>query len=359
MNTRVSGVGGDVHLTSKFSTYLVLNSQYNNQFSLQFSAFVVDQPTALLPKNFIGVTTWPHIQRLQLADPDFNTPGDVDCILGADVYSSVLRQGARTGQPGEPVAQETIFGWIITGPTSSNADTQTHHIKTHFTCLRSDLKKFWKVQELPSEHILSKKDEECERHFVETHARDETGRFVLRLPLDKLQKLPGSKAIATARFLSLERKLQAVKKAAYQNFIKEFLDLGHMEPVPPEEEEIRQFFCMPHHAVMKQDGSEKIRVVSTPPKLLEMVFHLTIAFMLSQNMIISYWRLHRYVCSADIIKRRFRAYPDDTNWLRILWRDSPKEPLRSYRMLTEVYSTKPAPYQVIRALHQLVQDQYY
>ena len=51
--------------------------------------------------------------------------------------------------------------------------------------------------------------------------------------------------------------------------------------------------------------------------------------------------------------RQFRIHPDDADWQRILWRQSPEECLRVFRLLTVTYGTAPAPYLAIRILRQL------
>ena len=40
---------------------------------------------------------WDHLLDLKLADPDFRTPARIDLLLGAEVFTSILRDGRRTG----------------------------------------------------------------------------------------------------------------------------------------------------------------------------------------------------------------------------------------------------------------------
>ncbi|XP_023247400.1 uncharacterized protein LOC106642609 [Copidosoma floridanum] len=77
---------------------------------------------------------------------------------------------------------------------------------------------------------------------------------------------------------------------------------------------------MPHHAVLRQDKPEKIRVV----------------FNASQK---------------DIL-----IHPDDADWQRLVWRPSVAQPLQDYRALTVTYGTAPAPSLALRVLKQLAQD---
>ena len=56
---------------------------------------------------------------LQLADPQFYVAAPVNLVLGADVYSKIIRNGVAGGTFGKPLAQFTIFGYIISGSCAS------------------------------------------------------------------------------------------------------------------------------------------------------------------------------------------------------------------------------------------------
>ena len=96
---------------------------------------------------------------------------------------------------------------------------------------------------------------------MKTHRRNSDGRYVLRLPFIRSPDLGDSKKIAQARFLQSERRLlnNPAAKKAYSAFIGEMISLGHMERVHDTPE--NQVYFMPQHAVAKQDGSGKIKVV--------------------------------------------------------------------------------------------------
>lgn len=62
-------------------------------------------------------------QEIPLADPQFTDGTQIDVLLGADVYSLILEAGLRKGREGEPIAQKTTLGWIISGlATASDHD---------------------------------------------------------------------------------------------------------------------------------------------------------------------------------------------------------------------------------------------
>ena len=77
------------------------------------------------------------------------------------------------------------FGFVLLGPASP--DTRPAMVNTITSQENADisrhLRRFWEIEEQPSGHILSPKDEFCENHFKQTHSRDHTGRYIGRLPL--------------------------------------------------------------------------------------------------------------------------------------------------------------------------------
>lgn len=58
-------------------------------FRVDVNALVMKSLVHRLPSREIHVANWPHIQGLQLADPDFNRIGPVDILLGAEVYAEL------------------------------------------------------------------------------------------------------------------------------------------------------------------------------------------------------------------------------------------------------------------------------
>jgi hypothetical protein len=72
------------------------------------------------------------------------------------------------------------------------------------------------------------------------------------------------------------------------------------------------------------------------------------------------FRTHRYVITADIEKMYRQILIDsvDTDYQRILWRNHPNEELKTYRLTTLTYGTKPANFIATRCLVELaVQNQ--
>ena len=68
--------------------------------ALQVEAFVLPKVMGELPVYPVPFhQEWGHLSGIRLADPDFGCPGNVDVLLGADVFSSVILHGRRCGPP--------------------------------------------------------------------------------------------------------------------------------------------------------------------------------------------------------------------------------------------------------------------
>lgn len=63
-----------------------------------------------MPTSLINTSHFCDILNIKLADPDFNLPGVVDVLLGADIFANILRTGRRCQGQGLPVALDTMLG---------------------------------------------------------------------------------------------------------------------------------------------------------------------------------------------------------------------------------------------------------
>jgi len=104
----------------------------------------------------------------------------------------------------------------------------------------------------------------CEYHFISTTTQGPDGRFVFSLPIKTDPKQLGSSRLSAERRLhAIERRLekQPELKTQYHDFMKEYEELGHMDPVKPQQSKQPCYF-LPHHAVFKETSTTtKTRVV--------------------------------------------------------------------------------------------------
>lgn len=363
----VSGVGSAGKETAKSIVKFGINSRYDYNFELSIEALVLSNLTSSLPTSFIAIpSSWHHLKSLFLADPDYNKPGQIDVLLGADVFSSILLEGVRKGCIGSPVAQETYLGWILSGKTLiQQQKTNSKSILTFHQRINLDtqVKKFWEMEEVPSDRIFTQEEEECERHFVETHRRDESGRFVVGLPFKSNRKPIGkSKYQAKQRFLQLLNKFNKNSsfKDQYSSVINEYIDLGHM--VKTSSSLSVESYYLPHHAVIKESSTTtKMRIVfdasakaSSGESLND---QLLVGPTIQQDLasILLRWRTHRVILSADITKmyRQIFLRDEDKRFHKMLWQNPKCNRIEEYELQTVTFGTASAAFLAIRSLHQL------
>ncbi|XP_062533245.1 uncharacterized protein LOC134202207 [Armigeres subalbatus] len=179
----------------------------------------------------------------------------------------------------------------------------------------------------------------------------EDGRYVVRLPkhVNIEQMLGESRAMALSRYRKLEQQLgwNADKRLQYNAFMQEYLDLGHMREVSPEEllketasESSRKVYYLPHHAVLKESSTTtKVRVVFDGSASTDSGYSLNDALLkgpIVQDELLSLlvrFRKYEVALVADIEKmyRQVQVHAEDTRLQRIFFRFSPDERFLSFQ----------------------------
>jgi len=87
-------------------------SSLSSNFQKEIDVFILPQLTKNLPTESIdeGLSI---PSTVVLADPEFGQPGSIDLLLGAEVYSRLIRPGLIDLGDGKPTLQETGLGWIV------------------------------------------------------------------------------------------------------------------------------------------------------------------------------------------------------------------------------------------------------
>lgn len=318
-------------------------------------------PNSAFDSKHMGIPS-----HIKLADPSFNVPGQIDMLIGAEWFWDLLCVGQRKLDD-KLIMQKTKLGWVVGGPMAAPAP---QHIKCYLssvTKLEKQLTKFWDIEELSNIKSLSSEEEACEAHFIKNTSRENSGRFIVKLPLKQDSAILGeSKNQAEKRLISLERRFrhnEALRKE-YSAFLKEYEELGHMQKVTDNGVQACSYY-MPHHCVTRADSeTTKLRVVfdasaSTTNGLslndLQMTGPVIQSDLLS---ILLRFRKHTYVISADIAKmyRQVLLIPEQRPLQRILWRERPEQQIETFELSTVTYGTTAASFLVIRCLEQLASE---
>lgn len=115
----------------------------------------------------LDVAAHSHLHGLELADSSLVTdaPTNIDILIGSDHYFDVVIDEIRQGEK-RPVAINTLFGWVISGPTHSNREdnsSSANLIITREDCvpmknglafedknesLTNEVRRFWNTESL-------------------------------------------------------------------------------------------------------------------------------------------------------------------------------------------------------------------
>ncbi|UYV64523.1 hypothetical protein LAZ67_3001090 [Cordylochernes scorpioides] len=316
----VGGLGDQLVESSLGEVLIRFSSHFDHQ-AFETTALVLTKLTNNIPSFTVKKINYSHMKGLILADPSYFKSREIDVILGSDIVFNLIQEGRRNGNENEHLL--SIQNW-----------DGSYMVRPQF----------WELESIPLEEIPTKEEKDCESHYLKNVVRDESGRYIVRLPFkESAEKLGQSKSIAISRFLNLEKRL------------------GHMQASCSLQTEPKYY--IPYHCILKAQPN-KLRVVfdaSTKtttqislndllhvgPKLQNNIFNILFKF-----------RTNSVALVADIEKmyRQIRLHPDDIKYQTILWRDRKDLELQEYNLLTVTYGLACAPYLAIRTLHQIAHE---
>lgn len=149
-------------------------------------------------------------------------------------------------------------------------------------------------------------------------------------------------------------------KLLYDDFMKKYLDLGHMREVVSQND-IKFYF--PHHFVLKPDTSaKKFRVVFNASAKSSTNISLNECLAPGPHIqedlvdIVLRFCTHNVAICSDVEKmyRQILVHEKDQVYQGIIYRENNKQPLRTFKLLTLTYGTTPAAYLATRCLREIV-----
>ncbi|XP_026476039.1 uncharacterized protein LOC113381303 [Ctenocephalides felis] len=203
---RLSVLQGQSFLCNK-AVKLTVKSRIG-AFSRNINCVVVDRITHALPSVFIDYEGRKIPDNVSLADPSFNVPGNVDMLIGVELYFDVLQQGCIRLGNHLPISRKSSFGWLISGVFKAELQSNVHVGLISNEDLHNSSTKFWQLEETSSNNAMTGSDKQCEDHFMADVTRLENGQFEVALPFveDQVEKLGSSFVTAKHIFLNLERR---------------------------------------------------------------------------------------------------------------------------------------------------------
>lgn len=357
---QIIGIGQSVTQTGH-SCEIQLKS-LNGDYHKRISCLVLNRITSAIPSVNINHSSLNIPQNINLADPSFHEPSQIDILIGADCFWDLLVDGRIRLSKG-PFLQNTSLGWIISGPAYANSLNNQVQCNFNLSEINDQLKKFWEIEEISNPNqFVTAEERICENLFNETTKRLDSGRFVVQIPLkESADTLGDSYSIAENRFLALERRLDRSPqyKQLYTEFMQEYLRLGHMTRI---DNYSVPYYFLPHHGVLREHSSTtKLRVVfnasqkTSSGKSLNDIQMIGPALQNDLFSILLRFRQWKYVVCADIEKmfRQILIHENQKRLQLILWRENKSDPLGVYKLNTVTYGTASAPYLSIRCIKQL------
>ncbi|XP_058449300.1 uncharacterized protein LOC131429265 [Malaya genurostris] len=363
------GISGTSGHASKGA--LVTISSRCSEYQDVIPCVVLDRITSELPIKPVDISNWPIPSSIHLADPQFHHPGKISMLLGNKLFFNLIEPGTikLCTENRLPILQNTKLGWVASGGYESSNQLEPSVpsclLASTDDFLSQQLRMFWELEEYANtKPYLSSQETQCENHFKENTIRDDSGRFIVRLPfLDNPDTLGESREIATKRLLHLERKLDKNPKLKmqYHNFLHEYVELGHMSLTATSTTKRSVF--LPHHCVVKEASTTtKCRVVfdaSAKTSSGRSLNDILMAGPVLQDSLIDIllrFRFPAIVFTGDIQKmyRMIQLHDDDRDYQRILWRWSKDKPVDEYRLNTVTYGTKSASYLATKCVQELL-----
>ncbi|XP_024893753.1 uncharacterized protein LOC112468697 [Temnothorax curvispinosus] len=378
MSISISAVGGTHVGKVRHAASIIIAPRDSDNPSLCTTAYILDSLTAYTPRCDADSSCLAHLSDLAWADTNPSSSDPIHILIGADIYNDIIQGGVRKGEAGQPIAQETIFGWVISGPLVSDANSPAGRSSVNITVLHctslrplaEEVQRFWEVEEISHTRKLTPQDEQCESHFCDTHSRQSDGRYIVRLPFKRSPppEIGRSRLTAERLFNSLSRRFRSNSELEkdYDEFMREYETLGHMRRAPSADRMHDPCVYIPHHPVIRETSlTTRLRVVFNASSLTSNGTssndHLLAGPKLQTDLpaIILQWRQFKFVYTADIAKmyRQILIDPQDLDYQRILWKGDPSEGPVDYQLLTVTYGMNCAPYLALRTIQCLADDE--
>lgn len=347
--------------------------------SIRSTFYIVPRITKNLPLFQIDQNK-PEFKALQLADPHYGIPNEVEALFGMRVWIQILLPNVIRTSDHAAIAQSTKLGYVVmqagkqpslplskcllTIPYVTNIAAIGEHTEpvSNEHILQS-MQRFWLLENIPDEPHLSPEERECERIFSETHSRESDGRYIVRMPLnEKINLLGRSKRIALHQLFAMERKMTKNEKfsADYHAYMREFENSGYMSKI---HEEAEDGYYTPHHGVYGA-GKDKIRIVYNSSCKTTSGISLNecqlVGAKLQDDLADTLMRFRTYQIgiSADVKQMycQIAMHEDHKKYQKLLWRDSPDKPVQVYQLDRVIFGQTAAPFLAIRAMQQCAID---
>ncbi|KRY26864.1 hypothetical protein T01_389 [Trichinella spiralis] len=360
---KVEGFGGATHehpSSQVVQLWLGRLDGSQNAERYPLEALTVPSLCHRIPVSKILTSEWEH---LQFFDPviDDESSDEVHVVIGIDYYYRFLGDAIRRGKPGDPVAVETVLGWIICGPVNPHPAPETVAAFNAVVELSVEnlLRRFLEIEEMGVPFRSESDEVDPEKRFREGLSYDGT-RYSVRL-LWKNSWLPDNFAVAKRCLETLERRMarEPSRRDVHSSILHNYLVNGWAEEITSEGPHGRTWY-LPHH-VVSQQGPEAMKhrivfVASVKFKGTSLKEQLDSGLKLQADLlgILLRFRRFRVALQSDLAKMFLQVglFDEDRGVCRFLWRkDGLGGPIATYRLTRVCFSVACSPYVAMQVVN--------
>uniref|UniRef100_A0A5S6QN79 DUF1758 domain-containing protein n=1 Tax=Trichuris muris TaxID=70415 RepID=A0A5S6QN79_TRIMR len=333
------------------------------------SALCVRQICEPIGTNPPLMTEWTHLHGCHLADQFPRNTTEIDVLIGADYYYDFVSKDIRKGAADEPVAVQSVFGWILCGKTGR----VTNKAATALLCRISEeesanllLQRFWQLDAIGIAPDESRDSSNAECQYSKWPIQFNGERYIVTLPWRSEMKLPNNYSYVLQRLEQVENQMKRKpeERQVYIATIQEYIDKGWVEEVPLAAEKGKVWY-LPHHAIIRvKDSVKKCRIVfdgSASYRGFSLNDMLSSGPTLQNDLlaILLRYRRFRIAIQADIeaMFLQIELQPKDRDFVRFLWRRlEPHERLMTMRFTRVCFGLKSSPFLAMAVIRKLALD---
>ncbi|KAF2887690.1 hypothetical protein ILUMI_18483 [Ignelater luminosus] len=369
-NLTVMGISENITRIQKSVNLNIESCVYN--YMINVNCAVVDKITTNFPQFEFDTGSINIPNNIVLSDTSFNKPGNIDVLLGANVFFQILLRGTIKLGTNNLVLQNTLFGFVASGSIPINLIN--HNLCSNFlvvslhslTHLENLVSRFWETEKVPEVFPEFPTEREACETLYQNSVQVVNNRFQVRLPLKQGLNdlnLGDSFSVAYKKFENLEKRFKVNPNlfCQYKSFINEYVSLGHAKIVNIDDYDLNSgsVYFMAHHPVIREDKkTTKLRVVfdgSMKTKSNKSINDLMYNGAIVQKElfdILILFRSYKYVILTDI-KQTYRMiliHPDHRPLQNILWHENSNSSIQCLQLQTVTYGLKSSPFLATRCL---------
>ncbi|XP_074030835.1 uncharacterized protein [Leptinotarsa decemlineata] len=367
----IQGIGNNSQPV-KGTANLIISSRYDVDKTYSIRTLITEKISEKLPRVLVNENEiCDNLGGIQLADENFYQPGEIDGIIGAELFTELIKSGRIVDSNGSPIAVETVFGYVIMGKIPMKnlvSEGQTFLALTDEIPVENLVNKFWEIEQVPKCSPPDPDEVECEKLYLSGYSRDISGRFTVALPFKYSPACLGdSSKAARLRLFSLERKFMKIPhlRSTYNEIMKDFIDQGHMRLVLKDSFNTPNYY-MPHHSVYKPESSSTpVRVVldaSFPSDSDISLNDLLYSGPKLQTDIVTQlinFRLFKIAITSDLrqMYRQINIIEKHRRFQRLFWRFDLADEIQTYEISTVAFGVKSSPYLALKTVRKLIEEE--